>query len=331
MRRRRRSHRRKNHTVRNIVISCFVITLLFATGYSAFQTNISINVKGNIKDYNTAWQLKKKVITSGDGLYRDIYENERYIYKGTNPSNFINFSGELWRIISVENDNSIKIVKNESIGQSKFDDSNNRYSSNSADYCKVANSGCNIFGSSSTTLDENDNHITQIIGMNGEILNLPVKESTISKYLNEEYINTIDRDKLILAKFGIGTVPDANYNNISEMLTNERKYKWEGYIGLLQTSDYVKASLNNDCTAYWGVCGTNNYLFNGDVIALMNRVHNGDSDTFYRSIRYININGGFNLMGYSSHDTFSIYPVVYLNPDIKINGEGTELHPYIIK
>ncbi len=49
MQRRRRNHRRgKNHTVRNIVISCFVMTLLFATGYSAFQTVISINAKGNI-------------------------------------------------------------------------------------------------------------------------------------------------------------------------------------------------------------------------------------------------------------------------------------------
>jgi len=51
MRRRRHSHRRgKNHTVRNIVISCFVITLFLATGYSAFQTNINLNIKGNIKE-----------------------------------------------------------------------------------------------------------------------------------------------------------------------------------------------------------------------------------------------------------------------------------------
>ncbi len=54
--RRRRSHRRgKNHSVKNIVISCFVMTLLFVTGYSAFQTVISINAKGNVKDYNAAW------------------------------------------------------------------------------------------------------------------------------------------------------------------------------------------------------------------------------------------------------------------------------------
>ena len=51
MRRRRHSHRRgKNHTVRNIVIGCFVITLFLATGYSAFQTNITLKVKGNVKE-----------------------------------------------------------------------------------------------------------------------------------------------------------------------------------------------------------------------------------------------------------------------------------------
>lgn len=50
MRRRRRSHRRgRNHTVRNIVIGCFVITLFLVIGYSSFSMNIALNAKGNIK------------------------------------------------------------------------------------------------------------------------------------------------------------------------------------------------------------------------------------------------------------------------------------------
>ncbi len=95
--RRRRIHRRgKNHTVRNIVISCFVITLLFATGYSAFQTNIIINVKGNVKKY--------KVNFDPNGGYIDInYKyvgtkygvlptptREGYTFKGWNGKNLFN-------------------------------------------------------------------------------------------------------------------------------------------------------------------------------------------------------------------------------------------------
>ena len=39
-------------------------------------------------------------VTSGDGLYGDEYTSGRYVYRGTNPNNYIMFNNELWRIIS---------------------------------------------------------------------------------------------------------------------------------------------------------------------------------------------------------------------------------------
>ena len=62
------------------------------------------------------------IVTSGDGLYKDEYE-DRYFYKGANPNNYINFNNSLWRIISVENDGTIKIMKNENIGEMAWDTS----------------------------------------------------------------------------------------------------------------------------------------------------------------------------------------------------------------
>ena len=32
------------------------------------------------------------VVTKGDGLYQDKYEEERYLYKGFNPNNYIVFN-----------------------------------------------------------------------------------------------------------------------------------------------------------------------------------------------------------------------------------------------
>jgi len=101
-----------------------VLTLGFTTGYGAFQTVISINAKGNIKDYNAAWQLKKKVVSSGNGLYSDIYESDRYVYRGNNPDNFIQIDNELWRIISIEKDETLKIIKNVKIENKAFDVNN---------------------------------------------------------------------------------------------------------------------------------------------------------------------------------------------------------------
>ena len=69
------------------------------------------------------------IVTSGDGLYKDEYEEEKYTYKGANPKNYVTFNNEKagWRIISINSDGTIKIMKNAIIGDIAWDtsDSNN--------------------------------------------------------------------------------------------------------------------------------------------------------------------------------------------------------------
>ena len=62
-----------------------------------------------------------EIVTTGDGLYKDEYEDGKYTYKGANPNNYITFNNETWRIISVENDGTIKIMRNENIGNRVWD------------------------------------------------------------------------------------------------------------------------------------------------------------------------------------------------------------------
>ena len=86
----------------------------------------STNVQGAIDElYNTCQNppvasdsLIDKTVTSGDGLYQDTYESGRYIFKGINPNNYITFNGEMagWRIISVESDKTIKIMRIANLG-----------------------------------------------------------------------------------------------------------------------------------------------------------------------------------------------------------------------
>lgn len=57
-----------------------------------------------------ASELKKHIVTSGNGLYLDPYENDRYIYRGEFADNYISFSGMLWRIIAIEPDETLKIA-----------------------------------------------------------------------------------------------------------------------------------------------------------------------------------------------------------------------------
>ena len=64
------------------------------------------------------------IVTSGDGLYEDEYEDGRYFYKGGNPNNYVTFNNEQagWRIVSIEPDGTIKIMRINSIGDQYWDE-----------------------------------------------------------------------------------------------------------------------------------------------------------------------------------------------------------------
>jgi len=116
-------------------------TLKLKITYDSNVTSQPENTKGTISvtlDYvqadgngtvtpsepTAADKLIDTAVTTGDGLYADEYEEGRYVYKGANPNNYITFNNETWRILSVENDGTLKIMKKDSIGNMAFDSSN---------------------------------------------------------------------------------------------------------------------------------------------------------------------------------------------------------------
>ena len=88
-----------------IIITSLSLLFVLTTGYAAFQTNLNITAKGNITDKEHIIMGGLKVYTTreNDGLYKDMYEEGKYIYKGGNPNNYITFNNEMWRILSIEN------------------------------------------------------------------------------------------------------------------------------------------------------------------------------------------------------------------------------------
>ena len=94
--------------------------------------NIAVRVTSNIgktltKQTVESVNITDSVVTSGDGLYEDEYEDGRYVYRGSNPDNYIWFNNELWRIIAKEADGTYKILKNDLLSNQAWDssDSNN--------------------------------------------------------------------------------------------------------------------------------------------------------------------------------------------------------------
>ena len=109
----------------------------------------------------TVNDLTKNVVTVGDGLYKDEYENGRYFYRGTNPDNYITFNDEEWRILSINTNGTVKIIRTSSIGNrafSRFDNwdewsssslqtyLNGTYYNSLTDKDKIANSSFSVGG-----------------------------------------------------------------------------------------------------------------------------------------------------------------------------------------
>ena len=87
----------------------------------------STNVQDAVDElYNVCVPSASDQIIEDAGLEKDPYEC-RYFFTGANPNNYITFNDEEagWRIISVECDGTIKIMRNESIGNKAYNNTEN--------------------------------------------------------------------------------------------------------------------------------------------------------------------------------------------------------------
>ena len=108
-------------------------------------------------------------------------------------------------------------------------------------------------------------------------------------------------------------------------MAEEQANKWRGNIGLLNPSDYIKASANINCTS--SACMMNNYLkirYYYWTMSPASSSSNGSSQIWF-------VSNDFGVTSPTSAvNGTDVFPVVYLNSSIKVEGEGTTESPYII-
>ena len=293
------------------------------------QTNIEINAKGNvIKKANLGSDLVESAgtVTSGDGLYADSYEENVYTYRGANPNNYVTFNGEQWRIISVNtSDNTIKIMRNGVLSDRMYDNTRT-----TGGYCYY--SYCNIWGSSSTLFDTNLSPITELAReVNGTKYALPSQEADLNEYLNGEYYNGLNATAKSMVKEDAVYKVGVLYNNntsMSQDIEQVNAAKWKGKVGLIDATEYVRASTYSRCTdvdAGYDTtnCKNSNWMFNSDYWWTLSP----------RSYSYSNnvwlVDGSGLLYYNSTRNSNGVRPVVTLSPKIKITGgTGTSSDAY---
>ena len=238
--------------------------------------------------------FEDKVVTSGDGLYKDEYE-DRYFYRGANPNNYITFNNEKagWRIVSVETDGTIKILKNTSIGNMEFD----------------------------TTC-----YSTQTCAWN--------KPTTLNTYLNGTYYNGLSatvQSQIIAKDWSVGPIWEED--SLEANISDENSSKWNGKIATVTLSEYIRSNSNqSNCgilSKYqdnYRNCKNTTWMFNSSytywwLLAPCSGIYTsayavGNTGIVYRK---------------HAHDMSEARPAVYLSSNLIISGSGTSTDPYRIE
>lgn len=275
--------------------------------------------------------IPENVVTSGDGMYFDEEEDGKCVFKGANPKNYIKFNDELWRVISLESDGTIKIIRSESESSRAFDNTGNRdQSSNGAGgtYCASSTAGCNAWAINNTFNNS---------PLSGTVL----KDASLNTYLNNTYLGTIktNKENVISHSWNVGPII-ANNDNLSNQSSSEKSIKWNGKIGMITVSEYLKAnsnynqcktlSLNNNNT---NTCIKTNWIYNTvpDSSYMWTITPNNGDNHYVYGVNKNNTKGSVNYNNASTNTASYVAPVLYLSDKTVITGgSGTRQDPYLI-
>ena len=188
----------------------------------------STNVQGAIDElYNVCFppipagdQILENtdIVSSGDGLYKDEYEEGKYTYKGKNPNNYVTFNDEEagWRIISINSDGTIKIMRDASIGDIAWDDSD------SNNWNRPASLNTYLNGTYSNSLNSvAKNQIVEATYYVGGIIN---DNNDIEGQISDEK-STISKVKVALPTASEYLRANSNKNQCGTLSSNNDNYR----------------------------------------------------------------------------------------------------------
>lgn len=305
--------------------------------------------------------IEVEIVTLDDGLYKSITDEDRFIYRGSNPDNYISIkegaNNVLYRIVSFESDGTIKVVRNDSIGtiawDSRTSESAGHRNNSSNTYCQYSGTyyGCNVWGNMTNTYYKgkllSPNFYYEIYTDEKAITPLHQQSlegtvttnSSLNTYLNGEWYTNANLSPYTTEHiFNVGaTTYTSQYTDenlgIDKEKDSEKFYTWSGRIGLLTSTEYKEASTYVGCTSVWNnysgnsknttnPCAANNWAFNET-----NQWTLTPSGTNQYGVMYFTQSGAFD-EGIGAHQSYNVRPVFYLRSTMVLKGSGTSTDPY---
>ena len=293
------------------------------------------------------------------GATEDITE---YRYRGASPKNYVIFNGETWRIIGVfptddgtgKIENRIKLIKDQSIGEYKWDDGTIAYNYTKNDNLMLLQDKNKLKVKYLEKKNKNNFIDLAITEPTKSALNNWARPASLNTYLNKTYLNalsTTSQNMIGDTKYYLGGGGNnSNFNSSVDFYSYERKIKntksnefyydknpnsWVGRLGLMYVSDYGYASDNCETKALndynnsndLRICNNTNWLFNLKKLEATITQYSNTST----SIHYIADNGTVVSTYQASLAQTVVRPTLYLKSEVRIiDGDGTSTNPYIL-
>ena len=313
--------------------TCFPPVLAAEKVINLYNDGSTINTV-NIGGSTSNPQVK---LNSNQGIMLD--NNGDYRYYGANPNNYVEFNGELWRIIGAfydvddgtgKKEMRLKLIRNESIGNYSWDSS-----------ASTVNSGYGVNDWSKADLMTELNTL-YYNSQSGTCYNGTNNVSTTCDFSNIG-LDSISRDMVDNAVYYLGAVNDIySHNSYAHVYYNlergtdaynckvddgscPRVTTWSGKIGLMYASDYVYSVDLSVCKEY-------GYEYNNSLCNtfIYENIQNPWTITPNSSLGYnVYIVANEKIYATSTDWHGGVKPVVYLKSDITITeGTGTSSDPY---
>ena len=241
-------------------------------------------------------KIEENIVTSGYGLYK---LNNDYVYRGENVNNYVKLDEGLWRIVKVDSNNRIMLIKDNGVGNPLAWDK--RYNNES-----LYNSGINNYRASR------------------------IKEYAEKVYSNPEenlrevMLSAKDKQKIVPFSLCVGKRNENDTDNTgkiecSDILSNQN-------VGLLTASDYINASVDENCKKIADIsCQNYNYLRAKYSWWLATADNQKSFKVFY-------INNSGRMLSTNAISAAYLRPVIYLNNKVLYkSGTGTEEDPFKLK
>lgn len=237
--------------------------------------------------------ISENLVTTGNGLYQI---NNEYVFKGDNINNYISINNILFRIISINEDGTIRLIENK----------------RKAENITVWDDRYNI--------DKNVNYGINNYYENG--LSSRLKEKLESIYKSDTYSSEL-KAYFVPRENCIGKRSIAESDNSGEIECSKKSEATP--ISIIALYEYFRASLDPNCTSVESASCSNYNYFNSNLDSFWTLT--ADKDTSYKVYR---ISSGDVALTNASGST-NIKIVVNVNGDLPIvSGDGSESSPYII-